>query len=373
MPSSPFSEADRAHMAAALSLAERGLGRVWPNPSVGCVIVRDGQVVGRGATAPGGRPHGETEALRMAGDLARGATAYVSLEPCNHHGKTPPCTEALLAAGVARAVIACEDPDPRVMGGGIRRLREGGVQVDVGLLKTEAEALNEGFFLRLRERRPLVTLKLATSLDGRIATRSGESKWITGETARSWGHAIRARHDAVMVGIGTALADDPELTVRLSGLEGRKPVRVVVDSRLRLPLTSRLVRTAARIPTWVVTQKGGTDATRARAFTDCGVELLEVAAGPQGEMPIAAVLEALAGKGLTRVMVEGGARLAASLVRAGLVDRVEWFRAGLLLGGDGLPATMPFGLTALADAPRFERVSVRQAGEDVLESYRRSG
>ncbi len=367
-----FSEADRTHMAAALALAARGLGEVWPNPSVGCVIVSDGRVVGRGRTGKGGRPHGETEALRQAGEAARDATAYITLEPCNHHGKTPPCTEALMAAGIARAVIACEDPDPRVLGTGIARLRQAGIAVDVGLSAEAARGLNEGFFHRILDRRPMVTLKLATTLDGRIATKSGESRWITGEVARSWAHGLRAGHDAIMVGIGTALADDPELTCRLPGLEGRSPVRIVVDSRLRLPMTSRLVRSAGQVPTWIATLKGGCPGDRCRAFADCGVELIEVEPGAMGELPVRSLLEALAQRGLTRILVEGGAHLAASLFQARLVDRLEWFRAGRVLGGDALPAAVGFGQDLLAGSPLFERVAIRQAGEDVLESYRRA-
>lgn len=366
-----FSDLDRAHMRAALALASRGLGRVWPNPSVGCVLVREGRVVGRGVTGAGGRPHGETEALRQAGDQARGATAYVSLEPCNHHGKTPPCTEALMAAGVARVVVACEDPDPRVSGGGIARLREAGLRVDAGLLSAEAQELNAGFFLRIREGRPLVTLKLATSLDGRIATRTGESQWITGPVARAWGHALRASHDAILVGIGTATADDPELNCRLPGMEDRSPVRIVLDSRLRLPLTSRLVRTAARTPVWIVTRPDAADAARMDAFSDCGVELITVEPGPEGEIPLVQALRALAARGITRVLAEGGARLAASLLRGGLADRLEWFRAPRLLGGDALAAAVGFGVDRLTESPLYERVAVRPAGEDLLESYRR--
>lgn len=359
-------------MTVALSLARRGLGRVWPNPSVGCVVVADGRVVGRGATGPGGRPHGETVALAQAGDNARGATAYVSLEPCNHHGKTPPCTEALMAAGVSRVVIACEDPDPRVQGSGIARLRAAGIRVDVGLMAADAADLNEGFFRRIRDGRPLVTLKLATTLDGRIATRTGMSKWITGETARAWGHGLRARHDAIMVGIGTALADDPDLTCRLPGLEGRSPVRVVADSRLRLDLTSRLLRTAREVPTWIVTLKDGYDPARRDAVEQCGAEVIEVAPAAGGELSIRNARAELATRGITRVLVEGGARLAASVLHDDLVDRLEWFRAGILLGGDGLPAAQGFGIADLASAPRFTRTAFRPCGADVLESYRRS-
>src|SRR5689334_20006331 len=217
---------DLRSMRAALALARRGLGTVWPNPAVGCVIVSDGRVVGRGWTQPGGRPHGETEALRRAGEAARRATAYVSLEPCCHWGKTPPCVDALIAAGVRRVVVALEDPDPRVAGRGIARLRDAGVEVETGVCTEEAAEINAGFFCRLRLGRPLVTLKLATSLDGRIATRSGESQWITGPPARERSHLLRATHDAILVGTETVIADDPQLTCRLPGLADRSPVRV---------------------------------------------------------------------------------------------------------------------------------------------------
>ncbi|SNS77899.1 MULTISPECIES: bifunctional diaminohydroxyphosphoribosylaminopyrimidine deaminase/5-amino-6-(5-phosphoribosylamino)uracil reductase RibD [unclassified Azospirillum] len=372
MPASGFSPADHAHMASALALAETGLGRVWPNPSVGCLIVKDGQVLGQAVTAPGGRPHGETQALAQAGDAARGATAYVSLEPCNHHGKTPPCSEALIAAGVARVVVACEDPDPRVCGGGIRRLREAGIQVDAGLMAAEAEALNEGFINRIRYAKPMVSLKMATSLDGRIATRSGHSQWITGAPAREQGHRLRANHDAIMVGIGTALADDPELTCRLPGLEDRSPVRVVLDTRLRLPLTAKLVQQATRVSTWIVTLRHGAEAARTQAFIDCGVQLIEIEPETPGEIAIGTALRALAARGVTRVLAEGGSRLAASLLRAGEVDRLEWFRAPMVIGGDGLGAAAGFGIDDLADALRFRRVDVLPLGDDLLERYRRA-
>jgi diaminohydroxyphosphoribosylaminopyrimidine deaminase / 5-amino-6-(5-phosphoribosylamino)uracil reductase len=361
---------DAGWMRTAVALARRGLGTVAPNPSVGCVVVAEGRVVGRGWTRPGGRPHGETEALAKAGALARGATAYVSLEPCNHHGKTPPCTEALLAAGIRRVVVACEDPDPRVSGSGIRRLREAGVEVSVGVGAEEAREVNRGFFMRIAEGRPLVTLKLASTLDGRIATHSGESKWITGETARAWGHGLRARNDAIMVGINTALADDPELTCRLPGLAHRSPVRVIVDSRLRLPLTSRLVRSARAVPTWVIAV-AGVDRLRAKAFEECGVEVIELGLGEAGILDMAEACRALGARGMTRLLVEGGARLAASLMRARLVDRIEWFRAPRVIGGDGLPAVVGYGTDHLSDAAGFVRTGVRQAGADLVEQYER--
>jgi riboflavin biosynthesis protein RibD len=357
-------------MRAALALARRGLGNVWPNPAVGCAIVRDGRVVGRGWTQPGGRPHAETEALAMAGDAARGATAYVTLEPCSHHGKTPPCAEALIQAGIARVVVAMEDSDPRVSGQGLALLRQAGIALTVGICADEAAELNAGFFMKIRDGRPLVTLKLATTLDGRIATHGGESKWITGPLARSAAHLLRAEHDVIMVGSGTALADDPELTCRLPGLEERSPVRVVVDGRLRLPLTSRLVVTANEIPTWILTLEDG-DSARIEAFQDAGVDIVEIPEGPDHTVDLGAALMILAESGVTRVLVEGGSHLAAGLLRAGLVDRLVWFHSARLIGGDGLPAAVAFGVDRLDKAPRFERVEVRPVGEDIMEIYKK--
>jgi diaminohydroxyphosphoribosylaminopyrimidine deaminase / 5-amino-6-(5-phosphoribosylamino)uracil reductase len=362
--------ADIAHMRAAIALARRGLGDVWPNPAVGCVIVQGGRVVGRGWTQPRGRPHGETEALDRAGAAARGASAYVSLEPCCHWGKTPPCTDALIAAGIARVVIPIEDPDPRVSGQGIARLRAAGIVVETGLCAEEAAELNAGFLLRLREGRPLVTLKLATTLDGRIATHAGESQWITGTLARDRAHALRASHDAVMVGSNTVIADDPLLTCRLPGLAHRSPVRVVVDSRLRVPLTARVIADARRVPTWFLTLRDG-DPLRQAAFRDCGVELVETDGDDGAGVAMGQALRALGRRGVTRVLAEGGSRVAASLLRDGLVDRLAWFRAPRLLGGDGVPAVAAFGLDRLGDAPGFERDGLVAAGEDVLETYRR--
>ncbi len=357
-------------MAAALVIARRGLGTVWPNPSVGCVIVRDGRVVGRGWTQSGGRPHAETEALRRAGERARGATAYVSLEPCVHHGETPPCVDALTAAGVARVVVAVADPDPRVEGKGMARLRDAGVEVDCGICEDEAARLNAGFFLRVTEGRPVIALKSATTLDGRIAIRSGESQWITGEIARARAHALRATHDAVMVGIGTALADDPRLDCRLPGLTGRSPVRIVVDRRLRLPLTSKLVATAKDLPTWLLTVPC-TARKRRDAYLDAGVKLIEVDVDEDRNLDLAAAVQVLGGCGITRLLVEGGGRLAAGLLRRRLVDRLLWFRAPRLIGGDGLPVVTAFGIGALADTPNFRRVSVAEAGDDLVETYER--
>ena len=355
-------------MKVALGLARRGLGSVAPNPAVGCVLVREGRVVGRGWTQPGGRPHAEAEALGRAGKAARGATAYVSLEPCAHHGETPPCADALAGAGIARLVVAVEDPDPQVRGRGLARLRDAGAEVVCGVCEDEAAALNAGFFLRVGEGRPLIALKTATTLDGRIATRGGESRWITGEAARARAHGLRASHDAVMVGIGTALADDPMLDCRLPGLARRSPLRIVVDSRARLPLTSRLVKTAGEPPTWLVTLPGAA-AKRRAAYGEAGVEVIEVEADGGGNLDLAAAARTLGDRGLTRVLVEGGGRLAAGLLRARLVDRLLWFRAPRLIGGDGLPAVVAFGVDALAEAPSYRRVSVAEVGDDLMETY----
>ena len=355
-------------MTAALGLAARELGDVWPNPAVGCILVKEGRVRGRGWTQPGGRPHAETEALRRAGEGAQGAVAYVTLEPCAHHGETPPCAEALAAAGIARAVIALKDPDPRVQGSGLSVLRDAGIDVVTGVCADEAEELNAGFLMRVTRARPLVTLKCATTLDGRIATRRGMSRWITGEAARARAHSLRARHDAVMIGIGTALADDPELTCRLPGLEHRSPVRVVVDSRLRLALTSKLVQSAPEVPTWAITL-ADVDRERRRAYLDRGVELIEVDADGEGSLDLGAALQALGARGLTRILVEGGGRLTAALFRARVVDRLAWFRAPAVIGGDGVPAAAAFGIDELAQAPVFRRLSVIEVGDDLLETY----
>ncbi|HEY3920236.1 MAG TPA: bifunctional diaminohydroxyphosphoribosylaminopyrimidine deaminase/5-amino-6-(5-phosphoribosylamino)uracil reductase RibD [Stellaceae bacterium] len=361
---------DAPFMRAALNLARRGLGTVWPNPAVGCVLVKDGAVVGRGWTQPGGRPHGETEALARAGAAARGATAYVSLEPCCHHGKTPPCVDALIEAGIARVVVPIEDPDPRVAGRGIARLKAADVVVEIGLCAKEAAEINAGFLMRLAEGRPLVTLKLAATLDGRIATSHGESQWITGEAARSRAHLLRATHDAVMVGVGTVIADDPLLTCRLPGLETRSPVRIVIDGGLRVPLTAKLVADAKKVPTWIV-HRHGAEAVRCQTLRDCGIELIEVPVSENLEMDLTVAFAELGKRGLTRVLVEGGASLAGELVEEGLVDRLAWFHAPMLIGGDGLPAIAAFGVDSLAAAPRFKRLSLEAIGDDVFETLAR--
>jgi diaminohydroxyphosphoribosylaminopyrimidine deaminase/5-amino-6-(5-phosphoribosylamino)uracil reductase len=345
-------------MAAALSLAARNLGQTWPNPAVGCVIVdAAGHIVGRGWTQRGGRPHAETEALKMAGERARGATAYVSLEPCSHHGKTPPCAEALVTSGIKRCVAAIEDPDPRVSGRGLAKLREADIAVETGVLADRARAANEGFLTRVTKGRPFVALKLATSLDGRIATKAGDSRWITGEEARAFGHRLRATHDAIAVGSGTVLADDPELTCRIPGLEHRSPVRLVLDRRGRIPATAKVF--AAGSPTWIIGKAGGNVKNAA--------QIIETT---KDTAPLDALAK-LGEAGLTRILVEGGAELATALLKAGLVDRLYWFRAPLVIGGDGLPGIAPMDVGRLAQGVGLRCTGRRALGNDVLELYER--
>jgi diaminohydroxyphosphoribosylaminopyrimidine deaminase/5-amino-6-(5-phosphoribosylamino)uracil reductase len=361
---------DLLHMRAALALARRGLGNAWPNPAVGCVLVKDGRVIGRGWTQPGGRPHAETEALRRAGDTARGATAYVTLEPCSHHGRTPPCCEALAGAGIARVVMAMRDPDPRVNGRGLAMLRGAGIVVEEGLLEAEARALNAGFFRRIQAGMPVVTLKLASTLDGRIATASGESRWITGEAARREVHALRARHDAILVGSGTVLADDPDLTCRIPGMERVPMLRVVADARLRTSPSARLVQSAGVAPVLVITAPGHPPAAQA-PFIAAGADIVTVPAHAAGGLDLPSLLRALGRRGVTRVLAEGGAGLAAALLRQGLVDRLVWFHAPAVMGGDGHPALEGLRLAALSAMPRFRRTALRAIGDDMLSEFER--
>ena len=365
-----FAPEDVRWMRLALRLGRRGLGRVAPNPAVGCVLVRNGRVVGRGWTQSGGRPHAETVALAQAGQGAMGATAYVTLEPCSHHGETPPCADALVAAGVIRVVGALRDPDPRVKGRGYQRLRAAGIMVTEDVGTADAAAANAGFLARVQRGRPMVTLKLATTIDSRIATRDGESQWITGAPARRMVHLMRARHDAVLTGIGTVLADDPALTCRLSGLRARSPLRVVLDSTLKTPASSVLAITARDIKTMIITTARALDAAAAPLRDKC-VEIVRVTPADDGRVEPAAALASLAERGITRVFLESGGQLAASFLRLDLVDELVWFRAPMLIGGDGRSALEALGVQSLSLAPGFERVEVRPVGEDVVETYRR--
>lgn len=361
-------ELDVRHMRHALSLAERGLGRVWPNPAVGCVIVKNGRVVGRARTADGGRPHAETGALEMAGAAAHGATAYVTLEPCAHHGKTTPCSDALIAAGVQRVVVALGDPDPRVSGRGLLALRNAGISVTEGVLKDEARALQSGFLSRVVRRRPHLTLKLASTLDGRIATASGESRWITGPEARRRVHAERARHDAVLIGAGTARIDDPDLTVRNLGVD-RQPVRIVASRHLRLPEGSRLMKTAHQSPVWLVHDDAST--LDRSAWTQAGLRLIPVSS-IGSHLDLKAMMRSLGDEGLTRVFCEGGGTLAAALLAADLVDELLVFSAGKVIGAEGQPGIGALGVSALCDAPAFQLKKLEVIGADIFHRWTRT-
>lgn len=368
---SPDPDLDRRFMADAVALARINSGRTWPNPSVGAIVVRDfgdgPVIVGRGTTAPGGRPHAEVLALREAGEAARGATVYVTLEPCAHHGKTPPCSEALVAAGVVRVVTGVEDPDPRVAGRGHEHLRRHGITVTTGVLAGSATRLHAGHLSRVRRGRPHVFLKLAVSADGFIG-RAGEGQIpISGAAAKAYAHGLRSEADAIMVGIGTVLADDPELTSRLPGMEDRSPIRVVVDGAARLPLGAKLVTTAGRVPTWVFV---GPDAAadRVAALNEAGVRVLVAERDESGRLDLADVLFQLARAGITTVMSEGGATMARALFERRLVDEVHLVRSSVEIGqgGAGVPALAGLSLDLLADRSRFASAGERQLGDDQL-------
>jgi diaminohydroxyphosphoribosylaminopyrimidine deaminase/5-amino-6-(5-phosphoribosylamino)uracil reductase len=354
--------ADRRFMALALSLGRRGLGGTWPNPAVGAVIVKDGEIVGRGWTQPGGRPHAEIEALRRAAETARGATLYVTLEPCSHHGKSPPCADAVIAAGIARVVSALEDPNPEVAGAGHARLRAAGIAVDVGIEAEAAKRDHAGHIRRMREGRPHVMLKLAISADGKAAGAGGRRVAITGDAVRNRVHMMRARSDAIMIGIGTALADDPVLTCRLPGMTKTSPVRVVIDTGLRLPINSRLVQTAHETPLWIIANAPPSSEAALRAH---GAEVIQM----DDKDGLGTALEHLGSRGITRLMVEGGPTLAMSLIARDLVDEAILFHSPKIIGDDGVVA-----LTAQAHETlerHLTRVSTEAVGPDRQETFER--
>ena len=354
---------DADHMAHALRLAARGMGNTWPNPAVGCVIVKDGIILGRGWTQPGGRPHAEVRALEQAGPRAERATAYVTLEPCAHHGHTPPCAKTLITARVARVVTALTDPDPRVSGKGHAMLRAAGITVTEGVLAPEATRLNAGFLKRVTQGLPFVTLKLAASLDGRTATATGESRWITGPEARRKVHALRLTHDAVMVGSGTALSDDPDLTVRNMGAV-RQPVRIVLDRLLKHAPESRLGRSAKASPVWLLHSPDAPDPAR-KAWQATGAILIETIE-TDGHLNLTAALKTLAAKGLTRILSEGGSTIAAALIKERLVDELAISTGGVLIGAEGHPLLGSLGLLALSAASKPVLSAVQAFGPDVF-------
>ncbi|AWB47724.1 bifunctional diaminohydroxyphosphoribosylaminopyrimidine deaminase/5-amino-6-(5-phosphoribosylamino)uracil reductase RibD [Gemmobacter aquarius] len=354
-------------MSHALALAARGLGRTWPNPAVGCVIVNAGRIVGRGWTQPTGRPHAERMALDQAGHAARGATAYVTLEPCAHHGKTSPCADALIAAGITRVVSAQTDPDPRVSGRGHAMLRAAGISLTEGLCEAQARTLQAGFLKRVTKGLPYTTLKLAATLDGRIATATGESRWITGPAARRAVHAMRLTHDAVLTSSATARADDPDLTARDIGAS-HQPLRILLDATLKHSPDSRLGRTAAQHPVWLLHTAAAPAAARS-AWQATRTRLIEIpASGPH--LNLTEAFRSLASEGLTRILIEAGGSLAAALIRADLIDELALFTAGALIGAEGTAVLGPLGLTALSDAPRPVLIAQETHGQDILTRWR---
>jgi diaminohydroxyphosphoribosylaminopyrimidine deaminase / 5-amino-6-(5-phosphoribosylamino)uracil reductase len=364
--------ADLRFMELALTLGRRGQGRCWPNPAVGAVVVRDGVIIGRGWTQPGGRPHAEPVALKQAGAAARGATLYATLEPCSHVGKSPPCVDAIIAAGIARVVSAIEDPNPEVAGQGHARLRAAGIAVDIGLCAEEAAHDHAGHFRRIRDHRPHVILKLAVSSDDKIGAAGRKPVDITGEAARSRVHLLRAQCDAVLVGIGTVLADDPQLTCRLPGMEARSPVRVVLDRALRIPGTSRLVHSARGTPLWVMTSETA-EAPAAMKLGAAGAQVIRVATttAPPPGLDLLAMLHALAERGITRLLVEGGARVASSFVAAGLADEVWLLRGPNPVGADGVAALEALPLSDITGSPAFKRRASETLQNDTLTIYER--
>ena len=365
-----MSARDTAYMRLALALGHRNLGRTWPNPSVGAVVVADGRIVGQGVTEAGGRPHAEPQALAMAGAAARGATLYVTLEPCSHHGRTPPCTDAILASGIARVVTALEDPDPRVAGRGHALLREAGIAVATDVLREEAARDHRGHVTRVTLGRPSLHLKLARTRDGFAAGAPDQRLRITGAIADGAVHLWRAHADAILVGIGTARADDPSLTVRLPGLSGRSPLRVVLDSSLRLQPSSHLVRGARDIPTLVVTTRNAPAHVK-RMLVSFGVEVIGVAADAAGRVDLSAALEALAEQGFTRLCCEGGPRLADALARADLIDVCTLITGPPALGTGGLPA-IGSHLASSLEKGHLKPVEARTFGPDRAITYERS-
>lgn len=366
-------EADPAAMTLALALGRRGLGGCWPNPSVGVVIAdsRDGRILAGAWTARGGRPHAETIALAAAGDAARGATVYTTLEPCSHWGRTPPCCDALVRAGVARVFYGAVDPDPRVAGQGLRRLAAHGIAVMEAPFAREARWLTLGHSLRVTRNRPFVQLKLAVDSDGMVPAGNGSPQFVTGEAARRLGHRLRAEADAIMVGAGTLAADDPDLTCRLPGLAYRSPVRVVLASRGGLPPDARLLRAAGDHPVWVVCAEGVPMPRRAE-LERLGVTIIAVPAGSRGRPDIAAVMAALAGAGITRLLVEGGPTLAATLLSADLIDEALIVQADAPSRGETIRPFGAAGIDAIAARPAHVRHARKRIGPDTVSIYRRT-
>ena len=351
-------------MSRALSLAKEGVGDVWPNPSVGCLIVLNDCVVSEGHTAKGGRPHAETIALKIAGKKAKGAVAYVTLEPCAHKGETEPCVKALVQAGIKKIIYSVKDPDPRVSGNGEIFLKSNGIEVIHGLMEKEALDINEGFFKKIKTGLPFVTLKFGTSEDGKIATKGGISKWITSKKSRVYGHEMRSEHDAILIGLGTVLNDNPSLTCRIKGKEGKSPVRIILDTNLRIPKDCHLINTACEVPTWVITENKMID-----CLEDFGVKIINV----KNIKNIHSVLKVLANAGLTKILVEGGSKVLGSFFHQGFGDKIAWFKAPVTIGPEGIPAIEGFELKDIYNSQIYKSNFKKNIDKDVLEIFLTKG
>ncbi len=358
------SELHKRYMRLALMYAARNRGITGENPSVGCVIVNGHNIVGVSATGNGGVPHAEVCALAMAGGAAKGATAYVTLEPCCHHGKTPPCVDALITAGVQQVIVAMRDPNPKVSGGGIAALKGAGITVLEGVCEKEARHINRGFFKRIEKALPWVSMKLATSMDGKIALSNGDSKWITGAKSRQYGHYLRAKHDAVITGMGTVSADNPSLTCRLNGMEDASPIRVVLDSNLSISMDSQLIKTARQVPLWIVTTSK--DIRKKESIEEAGAVVMESSANKSGYIDITILLNLLAKRGVNSVLVEAGEALSTSFIREKMVDELYWFQAPVCLGGDSRSSIGALSLALLQDANSWRLESRRMLGHDIM-------
>lgn len=354
---------DLQYMRNALALARMGLGNTWPNPVVGCVLVKNNHIIARARTANGGRPHAEQLALEQAGDNAKGATAYVTLEPCAHEGETPSCARLLIEAGVCKVIVGILDPDVRTNGNGIAFLKKAGVDVIAGLLEQESFAMNEGFFLKQLKARPFITLKTATTLDGQIATSSGQSKWITGEAARARGHILRAQHDAIAVGVNTVINDNPTLTCRLQDVE-KSLIRIVFDTNGKLTGTEKIFENIKNNPVWII--------TASKDLNIIGTTILQVSKNAQGHIDIKEALQAITNEGITRLLIEGGANLMTSFLQQNLFDELHWFRAPSIIGSDGLSAVQPLNINEMADIKTLQLKESMCLGNDQLEIYKRN-
>lgn len=353
---------DQRWMRAALLNARYGAGRTAPNPSVGCVIIKDNLLIGSGRTADGGRPHAETQALKDAGAAARGATAYVTLEPCSHHGKTPPCADALVESGISRVVVGALDPDANVSGQGIKRLTAAGIDVETGIEGEAVSHFYRGYFYHRRTGLPFVTAKIASTLDGKIALADGRSKWITGGRTRQFIHLMRAQHDAMLTSSGTSRADNPSLTARIDGYDGPQPLRVMASSQITLDDDSNFARTLDQAGVLIL-------GTQAPQTLPEGVEHEIIPADPSGYPDLTILMQTLGARGIISVMVEAGGQFLSSLLKAGLIHQLVWTRSSGVIGGEGRPSLADLGLGDLSEGRIFKRISSTMIEDDAIETY----